>query len=72
MVARGKVIVGNDHDWEIGNVLRNAVLAWEGSLGSPKQPLGVVAAVASGQGGEESVVQTYCSDQASMLLRYVQ
>ena len=47
------MIVGNDHDWEIGNVLRNAaVLAWEGSLECPKQPLGAVAAVSSGKGGE--------------------
>ena len=57
--------MGNDHDWEIGNVLRNAaVLAWAGSLECPKQPLGAVAAVASGQGAEESVVPTYCSDSS--------
>lgn len=52
--------MGKDHDLEIENVLRNgAVLAWEGSLECPKQPTGVVAAAASGQGGEEFVVQTY-------------
>ena len=49
--------MGNDHDWEIENVLRNAAgLAWEGSLECPKQPIGVVAAAASGQDGEEFVV----------------
>ena len=55
----------NDHDWEIENVLKNgAALAWEGSLECPKQPIWVVAAAASGQGGEEFVVQTYCSDSS--------
>ena len=57
--------MGNDHDWEIENVLRTAaVLVWGGSLECPKQPIGVVAAAASGQGGEEFVVQTYCSDSS--------
>ena len=55
----------NDHDWEIENVLKKGgALAWEGSLECPKQPMWVVAAAASGQGGEEFVVQTYCSDSS--------
>ena len=55
----------NDHDWEIENVLKKgAGLAWEGSLECPKQPIWVVAAAASGQGGEEFVVQTYFSDSS--------
>ncbi len=59
------MIVGNDHGREIENVLKNcAALAWGGSLGCPRQPIWVVAAAASGQGGEEFVVQTYCSDSS--------
>lgn len=57
--------MGNDHDWEIENVLKNdSALTWEGSLECPKQLIWVVAAAASGQGGEEFVVQTYCSDSS--------
>ena len=51
--------MGNDHDRETENVLKNGVaLAWEGSLGYPRQPTWVVAVAASGQDGEELVVQT--------------
>ena len=57
--------MGNDHGREIENVLKNgAALALEGSLECPKQPIWVVAAAASGQGGEELAVQTYCSDSS--------
>ena len=59
------MIVGNDHDRVIQNVLKKgAALAWEGSLEYPRQPTWVVAVAASGQDGEELVVQTYCSDSS--------
>ena len=57
--------MGNDHDREIENVLKKgAALAWEGSLEYPRQPTWVVAVAASGQDGEELVVQTYCNDSS--------
>ena len=59
------MILGNDHDREIESVLKNGVgLAWEESWEYPRQPTWVVAVAASGQDGEELVVQTYCNDSS--------